>query len=111
VVSAIQAHPRLAGAQISVAQQGSAILLQGEVPSIALKYLLEALAKAVPGVALVDVSGVRVVYRVRSGDTLSEIALRMYGQASWWLPIMQANDLANPNRIYPAQRLVIPPPD
>jgi nucleoid-associated protein YgaU len=52
-----------------------------------------------------------VVYRVKSGDTLSEIALRMYGQASLWLPIMRANDLANPNRIYPEQRLVIPPPD
>jgi nucleoid-associated protein YgaU len=65
----------------------------------------------VPGVELVDVSAVRVVYRVKSGDTLSKIALEMYGQAAWWLPIGRANQLVDPNRIYPQQRLVIPPPD
>jgi len=46
-----------------------------------------------------------VWYTVRSGDTLSGIAWR-YGVRVW--AIVQANGLANPNRIYAGQRLLIP---
>jgi putative chitinase len=47
----------------------------------------------------------RYVHIVRWGQTLSGIAAR-YGTTVW--AIMRANGLANPNRIYAGQRLVIP---
>jgi LysM repeat protein len=44
-------------------------------------------------------------YTVRHGDTLSQIA-RRYGTTVW--AIQRANGLANPNYIWPGQRLYIP---
>jgi LysM repeat protein len=44
-------------------------------------------------------------YTVQRGDTLARIAMR-YGVSMWW--IVQANNVANPNLIYPGQRLYIP---
>lgn len=45
------------------------------------------------------------IYTVRQGDTLASIAYR-HGTTTW--AITQANGLANPNYIYPGQRLQIP---
>ena len=45
------------------------------------------------------------IYTVRRGDTLASIAYR-HGTTTW--AITQANGLANPNYIYPGQRLQIP---
>ncbi|MCU0495281.1 MAG: LysM peptidoglycan-binding domain-containing protein [Chloroflexaceae bacterium] len=50
-------------------------------------------------------------YVVRAGDTLSVIAQRVYGDASMWNAIYEANRVtigANPARIITGQRLVIP---
>jgi LysM repeat protein len=44
-------------------------------------------------------------YSVQSGDTLARIAMR-YGVSMWW--IVQANNIANPNLIYPGQQFYIP---
>ena len=52
---------------------------------------------------------------VRPGDTLSDIALRNFGDASLWPAIYLANRdrIKDPARVYPGQRLAIPdlPPD
>lgn len=50
-------------------------------------------------------------YTVTSGDTLSAIALRFYSNASRYNAIFEANRpmLSNPDRIYPGQKLRIPP--
>ena len=47
-------------------------------------------------------------YTVKSGDTLSAIALRFYGDASLFPRIAAANNLTNPNLIVTGQELVIP---
>ena len=49
-------------------------------------------------------------YEVVSGDSLSKIAKREYGNASEWNRIYEANrDILNdPNKIYPGQKLKIP---
>lgn len=49
-------------------------------------------------------------YTVVSGDTLSKIARRYYGDAGQWPRIFEANRgvLKNPDRIYPGQVLRIP---
>ena len=51
------------------------------------------------------------VYVVVSGDSLSKIAKREYGNASEWKRIFEANKdiLKDPNKIYPGQKLKIPP--
>ena len=49
-------------------------------------------------------------YEVKSGDTLSGIAESMYGDASKYPQIFEANRpmLSDPDKIYPGQKLVIP---
>ncbi|GHA84082.1 LysM and BON domain-containing protein [Cognatilysobacter bugurensis] len=50
-------------------------------------------------------------YTVKSGDTLSKIAKEMYGEASKYPQIFEANKpmLEDPDKIYPGQVLRIPP--
>ena len=51
------------------------------------------------------------VYEVKAGDSLSKIAKREYGNANEWNRIFEANRdiLKDPNKIYPGQKLKIPP--
>ncbi len=50
-------------------------------------------------------------YTVKSGDTLSRIAKEMYGEASKYPQIFEANKpmLKDPDKIYPGQVLRVPP--
>lgn len=50
------------------------------------------------------------VYVVVSGDSLSKIAQREYGNANQWNRIYEANRdiLKDPDKIYPGQKLRIP---
>ncbi len=50
-------------------------------------------------------------YTVKAGDTLEKIAAKVYGDSSQWRSIYETNreSLKSPNRIYPGQKLVIPP--
>lgn len=50
-------------------------------------------------------------YTVVSGDTLSKIAKQYYGDPNKYMKIFEANKpmLSNPDRIYPGQKLRIPP--
>jgi nucleoid-associated protein YgaU len=49
-------------------------------------------------------------HTVESGDTLSKIAKRVYGDANAYMKIFEANQpmLSNPDKIYPGQSLRIP---
>ena len=50
-------------------------------------------------------------YEVQKGDTLSKIAQRVYGDASRWKEIWEANkgQIPNPDLIHPGQQLTMPP--
>ncbi|MEO6171258.1 MAG: LysM and BON domain-containing protein [Lysobacter sp.] len=50
-------------------------------------------------------------YTVKSGDTLSKISKEMYGEASKYPQIFEANKpmLSDPDKIYPGQVLRVPP--
>ena len=50
-------------------------------------------------------------YVVQKGDTLEKIASKVYGDSSKWYRIYKANKdkLSSPNRVYPGQKIVIPP--
>lgn len=51
------------------------------------------------------------VYVVKSGDSLSKIAKAQYGDAGAWPRIFEANKdiLKDPDKIFPGQKLKIPP--
>ncbi|HEY2944923.1 MAG TPA: LysM peptidoglycan-binding domain-containing protein [Vicinamibacteria bacterium] len=50
-------------------------------------------------------------YEVKAGDSLSKIAKSFYGNGNAWKTIFDANTdiLKDPNKIYPGQKLKIPP--
>lgn len=49
-------------------------------------------------------------YTIEKGDTLSAIAKRVYGKASYWQRIFDANrdTIDNPDRIFPGQVITLP---
>ncbi len=63
-----------------------------------------------PAVEVPVVSGNQGNYTVQAGDYLGKIALNLYGDASKWSNIYEANRsiLKNPNDLQPGQVLVIP---
>lgn len=50
------------------------------------------------------------IYIVQKGDTLSEISKALYGKASLWQRIVDANPHIDPDRLKPGSTLKIPPP-
>ena len=51
------------------------------------------------------------IYEVKSGDSLSRIAKHFYGNGNLWKILFEANTdiLKDPNKIFPGQKLKIPP--
>jgi nucleoid-associated protein YgaU len=49
-------------------------------------------------------------YTIQSGDSLSKIAQRFYGNAGEWQKIYNANKgiIKDPDKIFPGQKIVIP---
>ena len=71
-----------------------------------------AVAKVNDMLTVAEGSGQESTYReVKSGDTLSKIAKEAYGDANAFMKIFEANKpmLSNPDKIYPGQKLRIPP--
>jgi nucleoid-associated protein YgaU len=56
---------------------------------------------------------VHETYEVQAGDSLSKIAKRVYGNASAWKKIFEANRdlLKDPDKIFPGQKLKLPAAD
>lgn len=50
------------------------------------------------------------MYTIRSGDSLSKIAKREYGNANAWRRIFEANQdiIKDPDKIFPGQEIKIP---
>jgi nucleoid-associated protein YgaU len=71
-----------------------------------------AVAKVDDLLTVADGGGQESTYReVKAGDTLSKIAKDAYGDANAYMKIFEANKpmLSNPDKIYPGQKLRIPP--
>jgi nucleoid-associated protein YgaU len=68
-------------------------------------------AGVVDNMAVAQGSAESQFHTVKSGDTLSAIALKYYGNANAYMQIFEANKpmLSHPDKIYPGQNLRIPP--
>ncbi len=122
----IKREPSLQNNPLDVLQKGTTVVLRGAVDDKGEFEKARAIALAVPGVTAVDVSGLQViehasmlnvtdadgdiVYTVKSGDTLSHIALKYYGSAgpTSYMKIAEANGISDPNKIRAGQVLKIP---
>lgn len=92
--------------------EGDKILIRGVVPSDFAKNALWDVVKGIDaGVsdAVIDIntqSG--LAYTVKSGDTLSKIAKRFYGDLNDYKKIASANGIDNPDLIKVGQELKLP---
>ncbi|MDP3046188.1 MAG: LysM peptidoglycan-binding domain-containing protein [Chloroflexota bacterium] len=94
-----QVEERLAGIQQAAADVERK--RQGEADMAGFKRQLRAVDEA---------KAAARTYTVQSGDSLSAIALSVYGDAGRWPEIFEANKdlISNPNLIHPGQELRIP---
>lgn len=122
----IQADSGLANNPLDVLQKGTTVVLRGAVDSEDEFNKAKELAAGVEGVSAVDTAGLQVVanastlnqtdgdgdivYTVKAGDTLSEIAQSYYGSGGRdsYAKIAEANGIANPDDIQAGQQLKIP---
>ena len=65
---------------------------------------------AAPAAAGAPATGATRYYTIKSGDTLSKVAKEMYGDASQYDKIFEANRevIGDPDKIYPGQQIRIP---
>ena len=96
----------------NINMEGDKILIRGVVPSEHAKEQLWNVVKGIdPNVpdAIIDInvqSGLK--YTVQSGDTLSKIAKRFYGDANQYHAIAQASGISNPDQIGVGQEITLP---
>ena len=107
------------GKDFKVTVDGKQVKLEGKVPDVETKEKLILAAGNVSGIGEVsDDMKVKskakvtdsVFHTVKSGDTLSKIAKKYYGDAMRYPDIFDANTpmLKHPDKIYPGQVLRIP---
>lgn len=129
VVQALQAQ----GVQVQNLKvqdlEGKVITIKGSVASDSDKARVEQIAEGIPGVKVANhltVTGSGNLtggvasgsgrataggsYTVKAGDSLSKIAKQVYGDASKWKVIHEANKakIPNPDLIHPGDQLTIP---
>jgi len=78
-----------------------------EVPEPVIAIRPEPVNTARPG-AVIPLSGRGQQYTVTPGDTLGRIARQFYGDSLQWTRIAEANNIRNPDLIYPGQTFIIP---
>lgn len=107
------------GSDFKVSVDGKQVKLEGKVPDLETREKLILAAGNVNGIGEVDDSlkvkskasvADSVFHTVKSGDTLSKIAKKYYGDAMRYPDIFDANTpmLKHPDKIYPGQVLRIP---
>lgn len=93
--------------------EGEKVKLEGKAPDQETKEKIILAAGNITGVAEVEdamEAAQTTFYEVKSGDSLSKIAKKFYGNARLYPEIFEANRpmLTHPDKIYPGQVLRIP---
>ena len=115
--AALAGAPGLDGSMLEVRVRAGSAVVSGEVLTHAQRALAAEVMQTVPGVVSADLSAVTVLARtegtehvVVSGDNLSKIAYRYYGEAALSRHILRANPntLKGRSDLKIGQRLVVP---
>lgn len=110
---------------LNVTYDDGTVSLSGTVESQAAKQKAVLLAGNIKGVEKVDDDNLKVkpaatptstpepsfmFYTIESGDSLSKIAKRYYGDANKWNALFEANRevIEDPDKIYPGQQIRVP---
>ena len=92
--------------------EGDKLLIRGVVPSDYAKNELWDVIKGIDASASDLTADINVqsglTYTVKSGDTLSKIAKRFYGDANHYHQIAKASGIDNPDKIDVGQQLTLP---
>jgi nucleoid-associated protein YgaU len=114
VITTIQDFAGLGATVDQVGLDGDKLLLKGTVPSkVVLNRVWDSIKQADPTYSdlhheIANTGGDEQPYTVNSGDNLSKIAKRFYGNASKYPEIAKANNIANPDLIKVGQQLNLP---
>jgi len=97
----------LCGECMSPADRERAVLVAGNIEGVE-KVVAAELTSRAPKAEEPEAEG--EIYEIQSGDTLSGIAKRYYGDAMQYMKIFEANKgvIEDPNKIYPGQKIRIP---
>jgi nucleoid-associated protein YgaU len=114
VISTIQGFSDLGATIDQIGLDGEKLLLKAHVPSkVVANRVWDAIKEADPNYAdlhheIATSGGDAQPYTVQSGDNLSRIAKRFYGEPNKYSGIAQANGIANPDLIKVGQQLNLP---
>ena len=114
VMSQIESFSDLGASLQQVDLDGEKLHVKATVPSrVVLERVWDEIKKADATYAdlhheIINVGGNEQAYTIKSGDNLSRIAKRFYGEASKYTDIAQANGISDPNKIQAGQELKLP---
>ena len=114
VMSEIESFSDLGASLQQVDLDGEKLHVKASVPSrVVLERVWDEIKKADAAYAdlhheINNVGGNEQAYTIKSGDNLSRIAKRFYGEASKYTDIAQANGISDPNKIQAGQELKLP---
>ncbi len=114
VISTIQGFSDIGATIDQIGLDGDKLLLKAHVPSkVVANRVWDAIKEADPTYSdlhheIATSGGDAQPYTVQSGDNLSRIAKRFYGEPNKYTGIAQANNIANPDLIKVGQQINLP---
>jgi nucleoid-associated protein YgaU len=114
VMSQIESFSDIGASLQQVDLDGEKLYVKASVPSrVVLERVWDEIKKADPTYAdlhheIANLGGDEQAYTIKSGDNLSHIAKRFYGEANKYTDIAQANGINDPNKIQAGQKLNLP---
>ncbi len=114
VISTIQGFSDIGATIDQIGLDGDKLLLKAHVPSkVVANRVWDAIKEADPTYSdlhheIATSGGDAQTYTVQSGDNLSRIAKRFYGEPNKYTGIAQANNIANPDLIKVGQQINLP---
>jgi len=114
VISTLQEFADLGAKVDQVDLDGEKLHVKGTVPSkVVLDRVWDAIKQADPAYSdlhheIVNTGGDEQPYTIQSGDNLSKISKRFYGNANKYPEVAKANNISNPDLIKVGQQLNLP---
>lgn len=113
VIDTIQSFSAEGASVNNVALDGDKLLLQATVPSpVVADRVWDAIKQVDPTYSdlhhEITTSGSTQSYTIASGDSLSKISKKFYGNANNYEKIAQANGISDPNKIQAGKTITIP---